>query len=488
MPSTERPNILLVLSDEQHLSSVGCYGGEPVRTPQIDRLAAEGTRFDSAYCCCSVCSPSRAALFTGRLPHHFGEITNDLTIPAETPTLAERLRGGGYRLGYAGKWHVDRATLPSSHGFEGAEFPGYGFPCWMFRKPVDPAEMRAKPNHYYEYLVDNGYAVPTLSDPFPTYQEERRQLILHGRQSGPVEASIPYYVGDEGARLAESLCRRRQADGQPFFLWVNFWGPHNPCYLPEPHYSMYDPASIPEPPSAGDPLTSKPRVQTLMSHYWGMNGAPWSYWQEHLARYLAYATLIDEQVGRLRAALEAAGQLENTIVVYAADHGDMMGRHQMLDKGPLMYDDTYRIPLIVRGPGVERGVSDEFVYLHDLFPTILAAADVEVGPNAEAQSLTPLLGGAGQWQEREAVFGEFDSQIHRYPQRMARTRSHKFVYNAGDICELYDLENDPDELVNRITDPAYAAVKRDLQERLLAHLKAVNDREARVLEAVGWAL
>ena len=490
----QRPNIVLILSDEQHTETVGCYGGLPARTPAADRLAAEGMRFDSAFCCSAICSPSRAALFTGQLPHRFGDVANDLTIAHGTANLAGLLRRAGYRLGFSGKWHVDHATVPTMHGFEGQDFPGYGFPAWMFTRPIDPAEMRRKPNAYYEYLMECGFEVPTLTDAQPVFEKER-PLVIHGRQSGPVEASIPYFVGEQGVRLAESLCRRREMDGQPFFLSVNFWGPHNPCYIPEPYFSMFDPRSIPEPPSSRDKYENKPRVHALMSHYWGMNGAPWSFWQEHLARYLGYGALIDDQVARVRQALEAAGQMENTLFVFATDHGDMIGRHQIMDKGPTMYDDTYRVPMIVRGPGVRRGTCNEFVYLHDLFPTILEAAGAQAAA-CDAQSLMPLLGGmegnASQgspaWASREEVFGEFDRQIYHYPQRMVRTRRHKLVYNAADICELYDLERDPHEMNNRIDDPDYAAVKRDLRDRLLTHLKATGDRQAFTLDAVGWAM
>ena len=132
MPSSKLPNILLILSDQQPISAVGCYGGEPVGTPHFDRIAGQGMRFTSAFCHSPLCSPSRAALFTGLLSHRFGEVKNDLTIPPGTPNLASLLGGAGYRLGYAGKWHADVQTVPTTHGFEGKDFPGYGFPFPLF--------------------------------------------------------------------------------------------------------------------------------------------------------------------------------------------------------------------------------------------------------------------------------------------------------------------------------------------------------------------
>lgn len=488
---SQRPNIVLILTDEQHRDSLGCYGNRGVQTPHTDRIAAEGVRFDHAFCCSAICSPSRAALFTGQLPHRFGDVANDLRLPSSIPTLANRLCTAGYRLGFAGKWHIDCDSVPTDHAFEGKNFPGYGLPkFWMEDGPPDMQRLRQKPNPFYESLMDRGLEVPSVANGRTAFDKDRpRRLVIDGLQTGPVEASVPYFVAEETVGLIDSFSRRESQDGAPFFVWTNFWGPHNPCYIPEPYYSMYDPADIPCPPGAGDMLHDKPRVHERMSHYWGSYGAPWDFWQEHIARYLGYCTLIDDQIGRIEAALERNGQLDNTLIVVAADHGDMLGRHQLMDKGVTMYDDIYRIPLIIRGPGIAAGTSDAFVYLHDLFPTLLEAAGVDPVPVCDGQSILPLLQpGSGEWPDRDAVFGTFDRQIFHYPQRMIRTRTHKFVYNTGDICELYDLENDPHELTNRIDDSDYRDIKADLSKRLLDHLLGVQDSLAGAFSAVRRAI
>ena len=484
----DRPNIVFVLTDEQHFSTLGYMGGDLVQTPHIDRLAAEGMWFDRAFCCTSICSPSRAALFTGRLPHRFGQVRNGLALAEGVPNLGQLLGDAGYRLGWSGKWHVDRNSVPSDHGFEGKDFPGYGYPFFLFKEDAGPRP----DNDYYEYLVENGYGVPTLDDTYDTFLQDQPlccTVMLHGRQSGPVEASIPYFVAQEGIELIRSFSERKRHDGLPFYTQINFWGPHNPCFIPEPYYSMYDPVEIAEPAAFGEDFSGKPTVHKRHSLFRGVYGAPWSFWQEHLAKYLGYCTLIDDQVGRIRAELAASGEWENTIFVFSTDHGDMMGRHQLIDKGPFMYDDTYRVPLVVAGPGVRRGRCDEFAYLHDLFPTLLDWAGAEPPEGIDlAQSLRPLLTGEAGWSAREEVFCEFDEQAYPMPQRMVRTAAHKLVFNAADICELYDLERDPHELDNRIDDLAYREAKRDLLERLLAYQRATGDPEMRRLEAIHWAL
>ena len=125
MTATARPNILFILTDEQHIEALGCSGSDlPVETPNIDAIAGRGARFTNAFCCSSICSPSRAALFTGQLPHRFGEVRNDLTLPKNTPNLGTQLGEAGYQLGWAGKWHIDQGSLPSDHGFKGTNIPG----------------------------------------------------------------------------------------------------------------------------------------------------------------------------------------------------------------------------------------------------------------------------------------------------------------------------------------------------------------------------
>ena len=483
------PNIVLILTDQHHISALGHAGELPVHTPHVDRLAREGTRFTHAFCCAAICSPSRAALFTGQWPHRFGYMANEIRLDDPGEHLAKRLTDADYRLGYIGKWHADEQRMPSAYGFEGHDFPGYGNPGGLFRsEKQSPAQHRAL-GPYYEYLAEQGLDVPHIDKPVYSHLDKPRRL-LSGRHSGPVEASIPHFLASSACEQIHRFARRSAHDGRPFFSWINFWGPHNPHVIPAPYDTMYDPATIGEPPSAGDTFDGKPDVQRRFSQYWGMYGAPWSAWQQHIAHYLGYVTLIDEQVGRIRAALEESGQWDNTLVVFAADHGEMLGRHQQIDKGPFAYDDIYRVPMIATGPGVARGHEcHELVYLQQLFGTFVDTATGD--PPLEhdfGQSLRPLMAGdtglAGA-AGHDAVFTTFDSLVRlHFPHRAVRTRTHKYVYNTTDRCELYDLERDPHEMRNVVDDPAYADVKAELKARLLEHLRDVKDHQSNRMSAV----
>jgi arylsulfatase A-like enzyme len=199
-------------------------------------------------------------------------------------------------------------------------------------------------------------------------------------------------------------------------------------------------------------------------------------WREAVAKYAGYCAFIDWEVGRILIKLAELDLLDDTLIIFTSDHGSMVGHHKLIDKGPYPYDDIQRIPLIVSGPGIDAGqVSDAFVYLHDLTPTLLDWAGAPDFPTANAQSLMPLMRGEPLPSPRDDVY----MVRHHHPlpceQRFVRTRSYKYAYNALDVDELYDLEADPHEMANQIDNPAYAVVKADMQARMWAHMQELGD-------------
>ena len=463
------PNILWIGTDEQHRGSIGCYGSANCRTPHVDALAAESMVFDQAFSPMAVCAPTRASILTGKLPSEGSVIGNgdmEFTMPfreitkkeVPLPTWVPALKEAGYRCVHVGKWHVlpEWEDRPSHFGFEGPDWPGFG-QIW-------------DEEDYRDYRVSIG--LPRELE----FSEEIHALHPMGgspfepksaRLAGPVEGSLPYFVAEKTIESMREVASAARAGERPFFLRCEFWGPHIPCIVTEPFYSMYDPAALQLPENFGVLGENKPEIHANMSGGWGIATHPEDVQRRFIASYLGYVSCIDAQVGRMLAALDALGLAENTIVVYTSDHGDSLGAHGIYDKGPFMYDDIYRVPLIVRWPGTVRpGRSDALVYNMDMGATMWEVAGAPVPPGGSARSLLPVLRGEAANLGREAIICELWLQWDFYPQAMAHSGREKFVYNFGGTDEYYDLATDPGELRNRIRDPAV----RDRAQTLKTHL------------------
>ena len=463
------------MSDQQRLDTVGAYGLNSIcRTPNIDQLAARGVRCDHAFTPTAICSPARASFYTGLFPHHHGVTGNEMSLKPGVKGINHFLQEAGYSCGYAGKWHVDERTGPSDLGFIGKDFLGYAFPgsrvlpgLSFDQPPVN------EPNHYADYLRARGFGAPKVSHGFFGTNPGCNQQEMFALHEGPVESCIEYFVAEEAIRVVDEMARQPK----PFFLWANFWGPHSPSLVPEPYYSMYNPADIPEHPSYCETFERKPRVQSNIERMWGLGEYGWKGFQEIAARYFGHCTLIDDQVGRIVAALARTGQLDNTIIVYTSDHGDCLGAHRLIEKGEFMYDEIYRIPLVVAHPACRQGgqVSHDFVYLHDIMPSLIDAAGAPVPQGLDGRSVLPAFLGEPLTNPRDDVYCVFDRHFTVANQRMVRTRTHQFTFNPADMGELYDFTQDPYQLDNRYGDPAYDEVKADLMERMEAHMIALGD-------------
>ncbi len=473
--AAERANILLIMSDQQRLDSIGAYGAELARTPVLDGMARHGTRFTQAYTPVTVCSPARASLFTGLYPAQHDVVRNGASLRLDLPNLAESLLGAGYRLGYSGKWHIDDRYGPTHFGFHANDWLGYAHPAGGIYLRSFRDSRRNPVNHYLEYLAERGLSTPELEE--AVYFPAIDTFEIYGRQTGPVESGYEHYVAYEAIRLIERFATCARSDGKPFFLWVNYWGPHVPYVLPESFFSMFPRGDVNLSPTLAEDWHGKPWIQKRMStHNWGTSELDEDTWREALAKYAGYCALLDWETGRILARLEELDILDDTVVVYTSDHGSMVGHHQLVDKGPYPYDDIQRIPLIVAGPGVESGRTvDEFVYLHDLTPTVLDWAGAETFPCSNAQSLVPALTGGVLGQPRDDVYMVRHHHPFSCEQRFLRTRRYKYAFNALDVDELYDLQADPDEMVNRIDDLAYQNVLQEMIERMWQHIGNLGD-------------
>jgi len=475
----DQPNILLILTDQHRFDTLGCYGAQICRTPNLDRLAGRGVRFDLAYTCANPCSPSRAALFTGLYPHHSHVRVNNELLNPDVPNLASELGAAGYRLGYAGKWHVDDPKVPSDYGFEGKDFPGYGYPIYkgMVEGMRFGPSQEGGTDHYERYLQERGLSVPRVVEAHYGDNPAVQGQEMYALHSGGIESSFEYMVAEDTIGLMRSMKARRDQDGSPFFVWTNFWGPHTPCLVPEPYYSMYDPKSVPEEPSFGETWERKPYVQHLVERFWGLSAGGWERWREIVARYWGYVTMLDDLVGRIVDELEALGCAENTVIVFSTDHGDNMGAHRLIEKGPFAYEQCYRLPLIAVHPDCESpgSVCDQFVYLQDLYPTFLELAGRPDPGVPDTSSMVDQVLGRQVENGRESVYAQFFAQLFPSEQRILRTRTHKYVYSISDIGELYDLANDPWEMHNLHGLAESEQVEKELVSRMREHMVRLGD-------------
>ncbi len=467
-------NFLLIQTDQQRRDCLGLYGNTFVRTPAADRLGSEGVTFDHAFTTTPICAAARASLITGQRPGHHGILLNKESgsvsgrdFIGEHLTLAEALRERGYRSTLCGKWHVGTELSPADCGFEGVFFPGYGYPSGH--------------PHYREYLSELGTSFSLRDEFYARRPDGSEGPLLAAVQEGPEEASVPHYL----AEMALAAIRRAAADGEPFLVRCDFWGPHAPYIIPERYARMYDPESIPPWPNFEDDLSQKPGIQRAVQEYWGVQDFTWKEWSRLVAFCYGYSTLIDDQVARLLGALEEEGLTADTSVFYTSDHGGMVGSHGLADKGPHLYDEICRIPLMARVPGCSAPRrSDAVCYNMDLMPTILELAGCEIPENLDARSLVPLLRGeSNSAHDTDVAFVEFHGHQVPYSQRMVRTTAAKYVLNAPEEDELYDLAADPGEVRNLAADPARRDLLSEMRSLMRETLAANNDPLLRYFEA-----
>jgi arylsulfatase A-like enzyme len=449
-----RPNILLIQADQHRADCLGVGGHPFIQTPNLDRLASQGVNFTHAFCPIPLCTPSRASLLTGMWPAGHGAIANPDTetgrpLLAGLPTFSQSLREAGYFLGYVGKWGVDPQHGPTHFGFH-TYISEKDYGVWRANLGVPPRP------HTNRWFGEN--------DPAITADQSRLA-----------------WGADQTIRLLAQAAEQ----GQPFFLRWDPSEPHLPNVVPEPYASLYPPQEIPPWPNFADSLTGKPYIHRQQRRTWGIDDWDWTQWAPIVSRYLGEITLLDHQVGRLLAEVERFGLSGNTVIIYTADHGDLCGAHGLIDKHYVMYDELVRVPLIIRSPmGGPRGQAVDAFVCHalDLAATFCDLAGAERPATFAGHSLAPWLANEPPGQEhpiaqREDTFAVYyGNQFGLYSQRMVRNRRWKYVWNATAEDELYDLVNDPGELVNLAQRSDHAEPLAQLRSRLVAWMEATQDR------------
>ncbi len=445
-----RPNLLFLMTDGQRADTVA--PGTLCQTPYLDRLAATGVRFERCYAPNPICSPTRASLMTGLLPHSHGMVDCTHTVEpyraelkADLPFWSQSLQAAGYHTSYLGKWHIERTGRLENFGFDTYKVAGYHNLLGLVERH-DPMRIRGG-------VQQKGY----------------REFLLYGVVDGPVEATPEYQLYSDGIAFLEQAAREPD---RPWVLFLSSEAPHDPWVVPRAYYERYDPADIPRPPSFDDDLADRPGIYRRLQGVWRQ--LDWPQFAQATACYYAYCSLMDDQVGRILAALQKLGFADNTIVVYTADHGDYLGAHRLMLKGVAAFEDAYRVPLILNAPGIPRGKQiEQIVSLIDLAPTLVQLTTGKDFP-CHGRSLLPLFSTRqSEWQSE--AFAEFHGQRFFYTQRTLWRDNHKYIFNGFDEDELYDLAADPYEMRNLVHDPAYRSVLETMAARMWEITRQTGD-------------
>ena len=477
-----RPNILWICTDQQRWDTLGCYGNDFVQTPNLDRLAQSGVVFEHAYSQSPVCTPSRGSFLTGRYPRTNRCRQNGQSMPPDEVLVTKVLADAGYTGGLAGKLHLSACHPSVTPSFERRVDDGYAEFHWSHHPaPEWPT------NEYHHWLHERGVAYQTT--PF-----HESKYVKSGMDAAHHQTT---WCAQQAINFVEAAARF----DRPWFFSVNFFDPHHPFDPLAEYLERYVErlADLPLPNFVPGELDTKPVFQQI-DHRAAYN-SPGLYPFAEMApddhrllraAYWAMVDLIDAQVGRMLESLERTGQLDNTIVIFMSDHGEMLGDHGIYLKGPYFYEPAVRVPLIVSWPGViAGGRRSSLVELVDIAPTLLHAADLPGYEGMQGRSLWPLLTGDGALDHhRDDVYCEYLNAmpVHQDPAAnatMLRTDRYKLVAVHGQPTgELYDLDADPLETHNLWNDPGRQSLRFELTERLADRIAFTADPWPR--REAGW--
>lgn len=443
---TEARNLVIIMSDEHDPRFMGCMGHPRVQTPNLDALAARGMNFRSAYTPSSICVPARAAFATGRRVHQIRHWDNAMPYYGAEQGWGHRLQAHGVRVESIGKLH--------------------------YRAEEDPAgfDREILPMHV---VGGHGMVWASIRDPYVVKSNPRSRML--GEKIGAGESSYTQY----DARVTEAAEAWLAAAGRdrPFVLFVGLVAPHFPLVVPQRFFDLYPPDEMPEPKfGIRSDYVRHPWVQ----QYFEFSRVEDAFADEaeRRAAFSAYhglCTWMDENVGRICAALEAAGLADSTRVIYTSDHGENLGVRGLWGKSNC-YEESVRVPMIVAGPGVRAGVCDTPVDLLDLYPTILASMGVDADPDDTPRPGRSLFEIAKEPDDpSRPVFSEYHAAGSNTGAFMWRQHGFKLIEYVRHAPELFDLVNDPEETRDLAADPAHAPMLARLRAALRAEVGEPED-------------
>ena len=432
-------NVLVIQTDEHHFKTLGCYGGKIVNTPNIDWIAKNGAIATSFYATTPVCSPSRAALISGRYPQATPVTNNNIPLADDVVTFAEVLRRKGYSTGYSGKWHLD----------------GLGKPQWAPKRKFGFEDNRYMFNrgHWKKFIITK--AGPRVGS------RNKRDVPDYKLNGADNHTFSTDWLAN---RTIEFINKNKN---KPFCYMVSFPDPHGPNTVRTPYNKLYEKVKVPIPVSINKPRAQTPRwaatdpkitadtVRLLMPKYYGM------------------VKCLDDNIGRILDALRKNKQIENTIIVFTSDHGDLCGEHGRLNKG-VPYEGSARIPFLMVCPGkIPAGtVVNEALSCVDFVPTLFAFTGDTLPNSVQGRNASSLFRGKSEnWDDVTFLRSTSNGQ----PWLAAVTNRYKLVYSSLGQPWLFDLKADPDELQNAFSKTKSKPIIRELTKRLADYAKRTHD-------------
>ncbi len=497
---TRQPSFLFFCADQMQSACLGIHDHPDVRTPNLDRLAREGTSFTRAYCPNPVCMPSRSSVITGLTPRGHGVISNGHKLPEQLPTFPGVLADAGYRTHAAGKLHLQ----PFMTG--GPASKRCRAHSWESRRDWDSGRIEALPSPYYGFQTSDfvgGHVDYTFGDyrrwldaEYPgTWDLLGREHAKARRSDDPsvFTMSIPEelhyntWIADRSVAFLDSL-----RDTEPFMLWCSFPDPHFPFASVAEYRDRYDAASLTLNPTWNDSIDPTPLLANHRATWKVLPDFDERVLRECMAETYAMIEHLDACVGRVLDHLERTGRADTTVIAFIADHGEYLGTHHLVYKGMWPYEELYRVPFIWRVPGgLARGTSDELVSLLDVAPTVYDLAGIDERsardangtwcgspPPLAGRSLRGHLTNGATWNDDRAVTVEgcFGGANGAVDVRTIVTDGYTLsVYAPGDDGVLFDLNNDPNERQNLWNDPDARDVRESLVLQLVREM-AKSDR------------
>jgi arylsulfatase A-like enzyme len=433
---TTKPNVLLLLTDQQTVKAMSCAGNRYVKTPALDQLAARGVRFERSYCTAPICGPSRSSLITGRMPHETGVNYNVETPKAEIPNLGQLFRVAGYRTVWAGKWHLPR-MFPHKFDPEQKEIPGFEL------------------MHFFDFSLPR-WGEGSVTDP-------------------PLTEAVLRFM-------------REERQDQPLLLVVSYHNPHDICYVPLipkrfPPLELVDLPPLPANHGVEEEESEFIEQRRTLNRYGNqvLLTQDWSekQWRDYIYRYYRLVEDVDAEIGKLLAAMEAQGKVRDTVVAFTSDHGEGLGAHKWSTK-LCFYEEAVAVPFILSWPGrIPEGTVDSthLVSGLDVVPTLCDLAGVPAPQPCRGASLRKAIGQSGDWRDFLVVELADDDKDHSRKGRVVVTSRYKYaVYSQGARPEeLFDLSKDPGETRNLAYDPSLREVKQEHRRKLEGWIKETRD-------------